>query len=147
MKILIGIVGFFILIQGTWIYQNKPLEQSITDGEEIYLDFCIQCHLDNGEGVSGVFPPLAKSDYLINNIEMSIRGLKYGLSGPIVVNGEQYNGIMQNQGLDDVEIADVMNYILNNWGNEFNKVITAEQVYKIEKWIRSTASLQQGPRK
>ena len=123
----------FMLIQGTWIYQNKPLEQSITDGEEIYLDFCIQCHLDNGEGVSGVFPPLAKSDYLINNIEMSIRGLKYGLSGPIVVNGEQYNGIMQNQGLDDVEIADVMNYILNNWGNEFNKVITAEQVYKIEK--------------
>ena len=105
MKILFGIVGFFILIQGTWIYQNKPLEQSITDGEEIYLDFCIQCHLDNGEGVSGVFPPLAKSDYLINNIEMSIRGLKYGLSGPIVVNGEQYNGIMQNQGLDDVEIC------------------------------------------
>ena len=133
MKILIGIVGLFILIQGTWIYQNKPLEQSITDGEEIYLDFCIQCHLDNGEGVSGVFPPLAKSDYLINNIEMSIRGLKYGLSGPIVVNGDQYNGIMQNQGLDDVEIEDVMNYILNNWGNEFNKVITAEQVDKIEK--------------
>ena len=133
MKILFGIVGFFILIQGTWIYQNKPLEQSITDGEEIYQDFCIQCHLDNGEGVSGVFPPLAKSDYLINNIEMSIRGLKYGLSGPIVVNGEQYDGIMQNQGLDDVEIADVMNYILNNWGNEFNKVITAEQVDNIEK--------------
>ena len=133
MKILFGIVGLFIIIQGTWIYQNKPLEQSITDGEEIYLDFCIQCHLDNGEGVSGVFPPLAKSDYLINNIEMSIRGLKYGLSGPIVVNGAQYNGIMQNQGLDDVEIADVMNYILNNWGNEFNRVITAEQVYKIEK--------------
>ena len=133
MKILFGIVWLFILIEGTWIYQKKPLEQSITDGEEIYKDFCIQCHLDNGEGVSGVFPPLAKSDYLINNIEMSIRGLKYGLSGPIVVNGEQYNGIMQNQGLDDVEIADVMNYILNNWGNEFNKVITAEQVYKIEK--------------
>ena len=86
MKILFGIVGLFMLIEGTWIYQKKPLEQSITDGEEIYLDFCIQCHLDNGEGVSGVFPPLAKSDYLINNIEMSIRGLKYGLSGPIVVN-------------------------------------------------------------
>ena len=133
MKILFGIVGSFILIQGTWIYQKKPLEQSITDGEEIYQDFCIQCHLDNGEGVSGVFPPLAKSDYLINNIEMSIRGLKYGLSGPIVVNGEQYDGIMQNQGLDDVEIADVMNYILNNWGNEFNQVITAEQVDNIEK--------------
>ena len=62
---------------------------------------------------------MAKSDYLVNNIEMSIRGLKYGMSGPIVVNGGEYDGIMQDQGLDDDEIADVMNYILNNWGNEY----------------------------
>ena len=132
MKIIIGIVGLFILFEGTWLYQRKPLEQSITDGEEIYQEFCIQCHLDTGEGVSGVFPPLAKSDYLINNIEMSIRGLKYGLSGPIVVNGEEYNGLMQDQGLYDIEIADVMNYILNSWGNEFKEVITAERVTNIE---------------
>ena len=130
---LIGIVGLFILFEGTWLYQKKPLEQSITDGEEIYQDFCIQCHLDTGEGVSGVFPPLAKSDYLVNNTKMSIRGLKFGMSGPIVVNGEGYNGIMQDQGLDDVEIADVMNYILNNWGNEFMGMITEEQVASVNK--------------
>ena len=132
MKILTGIFGLLMLFEGTWLYQKKPLEQSITDGEEIYQDFCVQCHLDTGEGVSGVFPPLAKSDYLINNIEMSIRGLKYGLSGPIVVNGEEYNGLMQDQGLYDIEIADVMNYILNSWGNEFKEVITAERVTNIE---------------
>ena len=130
---LIGIVGLFILFEGTWLYQKKPLEQSITDGEEIYQDFCIQCHLDTGEGVSGVFPPLAKSDYLVNNTKMSIRGLKFGMSGPIVVNGEGYNGVMQDQGLDDVEIADVMNYILNNWGNEFMGMITEEQVASVNK--------------
>ena len=128
MKIFIGIMSLFLLFEGTWLYQKKPLEQSITDGKEIYQDFCVQCHLDTGEGVSGVFPPLAKSDYLINNIEMSIRGLKYGLSGPIVVNGEEYDGVMQDQGLDDDEIADVMNYILNNWGNESKDMITEEQV-------------------
>lgn len=133
MKMLIGIVGLFILFEGTWLYQKKPLEQSITDGEEIYQDFCIQCHLDTGEGVSGVFPPLAKSDYLVNNTKMSIRGLKFGMSGPIVVNGEGYNGVMQDQGLDDVEIADVMNYILNNWGNEFMGMITEEQVASVNK--------------
>ena len=110
---------------------KKPLEQSIADGKEIYNDFCVQCHLDNGEGVSGVFPPLAKSDYLLNNIEMSIRGLKYGLSGPIVVNGEEYDGVMQNQGLDNLEIADVMNFILNNWGNESKEIITENQVANI----------------
>ena len=131
MKLFVGIIGLFIIYEGTWLYQKKPLEQSIADGKEIYNDFCVQCHLDNGEGVSGVFPPLAKSDYLLNNIEMSIRGLKYGLSGPIVVNGEEYNGIMQNQGLDNLEIADVMNFILNNWGNESKEIITENQVANI----------------
>ena len=131
MKIFIGMAGLFLFFEGIWLYQKKPLEQSITDGQEIYQDFCIQCHLDTGEGVSGVFPPLAKSDYLVNNTEMSIRGLKFGMSGPIVVNGEEYNGVMQDQGLDDVEIADVMNYILNKWSNEFKGMITEEQVTSI----------------
>ena len=131
MKLFLVIIGLFIIYEGTWLYQKKPLEQSIADGKEIYNDFCVQCHLDNGEGVSGVFPPLAKSDYLLNNIEMSIRGLKYGLSGPIVVNGEEYDGVMQNQGLDNLEIADVMNFILNNWGNESKEIITENQVANI----------------
>mgnify|MGYP001355133371 FL=1 len=131
MKLFVGIIGLFIIYEGTWLYQKKPLEQSIADGKEIYNDFCVQCHLENGEGVSGVFPPLAKSDYLLNNIEMSIRGLKYGLSGPIVVNGEEYDGVMQNQGLDNLEIADVMNFILNNWGNESKEIITENQVANI----------------
>ena len=131
MKLFVGIIGLFIIYEGAWLYQKKPLEQSIADGKEIYNDFCVQCHLDNGEGVSGVFPPLAKSDYLLNNIEMSIRGLKYGLIGPIVVNGEEYDGVMQNQGLDNLEIADVMNFILNNWGNEYKEIITENQVANI----------------
>ena len=131
MKLFVGIIGLFIIYEGAWLYQKKPLEQSIADGKEIYNDFCVQCHLDNGEGVSGVFPPLARSNYLLSNVEMSIRGLKYGLSGPIVVNGEEYNGIMQNQGLDNLEIADVMNFILNNWGNESKEMITKNQVSNI----------------
>ncbi len=131
MKLFIGIIGLFIIYEGTWLYQKKPLEQSIADGKEIYNDFCVQCHLDNGEGVSGIFHPLARSDYLINNVELSIRGIKYGLNGPILVNGEEYDGVMQDQGLDDLEIADVMNFILNNWGNESKEIITENQVANI----------------
>jgi mono/diheme cytochrome c family protein len=131
MKVLLGLMGLLILFEGTWLFQNKPLEQSIADGEEIYQDFCLQCHLDTGKGVSGVFPPLVESDYLMNNIDLSIRGVKYGLSGPIVVNGEEYDGIMQNQGLDNEEIADVMNYILNSWGNKSTDMITEERVANI----------------
>lgn len=131
MKVLLGLMGLLILFEGTWLFQNKPLEQSMADGEEIYQDFCLQCHLDTGKGVSGVFPPLVESDYLMNNIDLSIRGVKYGISGPIVVNGEEYDGVMQNQGLDNEEIADVMNYILNSWGNKSTDMITEERVTNI----------------
>lgn len=131
MKVLIGLMGLMVLIEGTWLFQNKPLDQSIADGKEIYQDFCLQCHLDTGKGVSGVFPPLAQSDYLLNDIDLSIKGIKYGMSGPITVNGEEYNGVMQNQGLDDVEIADVMNYVINSWGNKSKEVITPERVASI----------------
>ena len=131
MKVLIGLMGLMVLIEGTWLFQNKPLEQSIADGKEIYQDFCLQCHLDTGKGVSGVFPPLAQSDYLLNDLDLSIKGIKYGMSGPITVNGEEYNGVMQNQGLDDVEIADVINYVINSWGNKSKEVITPERVASI----------------
>ena len=114
------------------LYQQKPLEQSIADGEEIYSDFCLQCHMANGKGVPGSFPPLANSDYL-NNIDQSIHAIKFGLKGPITVNGESYNSNMISQGLDDEEIADVMNYILRAWGNTANTIVTEEKVNSIVK--------------
>lgn len=113
------------------LYQQKPLEQSIEDGKEIYVDFCLQCHMAKGEGVPGAFPPLANSDYL-NDIDKSIHAIKYGLKGPIKVNGKNYNGNMINQGLDEEEIADVMNYILNNWGNSNALMITEEKVASVK---------------
>ena len=133
MKYLLTVycIGFFSFL--SYMQQEKPLKQSILDGEEIYQDFCLQCHLDNGKGVENAFPPLAKSDYLQNNIEASIRGVKYGLRGEITVNGETYNGVMVNQGLDEEEIADVMNYILNSWGNKAEGQITVAQVLEVQK--------------
>ena len=113
-------------------YQQKPLEQSIEDGKEIYADFCLQCHMAKGEGVKNAFPPLAKSDYL-QDIDNSIHAIKFGLKGPIKVNGVSYNGNMINQGLDEEEIADVMNYILRSWGNSSELIITEEKVASIKK--------------
>ena len=133
MKYLLSVycIGVFSFL--SYMQQEKPLKQSILDGEEIYQDFCLQCHLDNGKGVENAFPPLAESDYLQNNIETSIRGVKYGLRGEITVNGKTYNGVMVNQGLDEEEIADVMNYILNSWGNKAEGQITVAQVLEVQK--------------
>ena len=126
--IIIGLLSFHL-------FQEKTKAESIEAGAEIYQDFCVQCHLTNGKGVSGVFPPLQASDYLLANTDRSIAGIKYGLKGKIVVNDEEYDGVMNNQGLDNEEIADVMNYILNQWGNKSDSFVTSEAVDQIQKSI------------
>ncbi|ULC60336.1 cytochrome c [Flaviramulus sp. BrNp1-15] len=113
--------------------QSNPLKESTERGRLVYEDFCITCHLPNGEGVENVYPPLAKSDYLKINREASIKGIKYGQEGEIVVNGKVYNGYMAPLGLYDDEVADVMNYISNSWGNKNDKIVTEEEVSNIKK--------------
>ena len=131
-QFIIGYV-FVVGIMANVLFQDKELEESIQRGSEIYADFCITCHLDNGQGVEAVFPPLAKSDYLMNNRKESIFGVKYGRSGDMVVNGVTYSNTMMALGLDDEEIADVMNYITNSWGNKNDKIVTVEEVAGITK--------------
>lgn len=135
MKYLLIIYCSSLLVFSSSLAQEKSKNESILSGSEIYIDFCIRCHLANGEGVKGTFPPLKKSDYLLKNIDKSIAALKYGLKGKIEVNNIIYDGIMINQGLDYEEIADVMNYILNQWGNESKEIITPSRVSKVSKSI------------
>ncbi|MCK0147522.1 cytochrome c [Arenibacter sp. F26102] len=128
MKLLLLTYISSILLLSIFLFQDKELEESINRGEEIYSDFCINCHMANGEGVEKTFPPLAKSDFLLNKREESIRGVKYGQQGYILVNGVAYNNVMPPMGLEDEEIADVMNYILNSWGNKSDNMVTTEEV-------------------
>jgi mono/diheme cytochrome c family protein len=123
----------FLSLLSIALRPQKSKAESIAAGQEIYQDFCVQCHLSNGEGVSGVFPPLKASDYLFEDINRSIKGIKYGLKGEITVNDENYDGVMVSQGLDNEEIADVMNYILNQWGNQSEEFITPQQVAEVSK--------------
>lgn len=113
--------------------QTDPLKESIVRGRGIYSDFCVSCHLPSGKGVERVYPPLAKSDFLQKERIASIKAIKFGQTGRMVVNGKVYNGTMMPLGLSDDEIADVMNYITNAWGNKNDKIITEDEVAKIKK--------------
>ncbi len=113
--------------------QTDPLKESITRGSEIYEDSCVTCHMPNGKGVTGSFPPLAKSDYLMSKREYSIKAIKFGQEGELMVNGDVYNNTMAPLGLANNEIADVMNYITNSWGNKNEKIVTEAEVAKIKK--------------
>ena len=131
MKLFFAFYFGIIAIGTTLFYQNNELEKSIERGKVVYGDFCVTCHLTKGEGVKNAFPPIAKSDYLRSNREESIRGIKYGQKGELVVNGDTYNGLMPPMGLEADEIADVMNYILNSWGNTSKEIVTSSEVAAI----------------
>ncbi|VTQ04559.1 copper-containing nitrite reductase [Sphingobacterium daejeonense] len=108
---------------------NKTPEQSINDGKAIFARTCLACHQSEGQGIKAVFPPLAKSDYLNNNKDKSIDAVLFGLKGEITVNGEKYNSVMPSQTLSDQEVADVLNYVYNNWGNN-KTVLTPADIKK-----------------
>jgi mono/diheme cytochrome c family protein len=112
---------------------SEDTKSNFSNGKLIYETMCVVCHMKNGQGVPKVFPPLAESDYLKNNQEKSIIGIKKGMTGKMVVNDITYNSVMSPMGLSDKEVADVMNYINNSWGNTYGEIITSEDVTKVIK--------------
>jgi glucose/arabinose dehydrogenase/mono/diheme cytochrome c family protein len=93
------------------------LEAGLERGRGLYIRNCFVCHQYNGQGIPGVFPPLAKSDLIATNLELCIKALCEGLSGELVVLGRKYNGSMPAIALNDAEVSDVFTYVLNSWGN------------------------------
>jgi nitrite reductase (NO-forming) len=122
--------SFFVTILlplGYFVASQDDLSESIKRGEAVYSANCQSCHMAGGEGVAGVFPPLAKSDFLMQDQKRSIGTVLHGLAGEITVNGEKYNMEMPAQGsLSDQQVADVLNYIQNNWGNKGQAVTPAQ---------------------
>jgi mono/diheme cytochrome c family protein len=98
---------------------NQKETQYYSNGRKLYKTICANCHMENGEGLGRLIPALAKSDYLVANRSDLARTLKYGLNGPIKVDGIEYNQPMPaNPGLTVLEIAEILTYIGNTWGNE-----------------------------
>jgi mono/diheme cytochrome c family protein len=112
--------------------EKKSLQTSISNGKEIYQEFCMTCHLANGKG-SETVPPLAGSDWLQTKRKESIHAVKFGQSGPIKVNGKNYNNTMPPMGLTDEEVADVMNYVMHSWGNKQKTQVTEVEVVGVKK--------------
>ena len=104
----------------------SSLEERLARGERVFQRVCAACHQPNGEGLRGVFPPLAASDWLMEDKERSIRAVVHGLTGRITVNGEVYESVMPALGLSDEEVANVLTYVRNSWGNEGEMVVPAE---------------------
>lgn len=100
-------------------------------GKRIYSQNCMACHQSEGQGIPNAFPPLAKADFLNADKTRAITTVRKGLTGPVIVNGATYNGVMPAWTLSDDDIANVLTYVYNNWGNSGLEV-TPEEVSAIK---------------
>lgn len=109
----------------------KSFEEQMKFGKQAYMQTCFACHQGEGQGIPNAFPPLAKSDYLNADVDRAIGVVLNGLTGKITVNGEKYNSVMTRQLLSSDEVANVMTYVYNSWGNS-GQVVTKAMVEKVK---------------
>lgn len=105
------LLGFFLV--------SKALSGISTNPSQIaYENKCASCHGLEGEGVKEMIPPLANSDWLVNNQEILACVIKNGVKGPMIVNGKEYDIEMLGQEkMQDIELTNIINYINTSWGN------------------------------
>lgn len=103
---------------------DLSFEEKMEKGKTVYAQSCLACHQATGAGIPNAFPPLAESDYLNEDVHRAIEVVKFGLSGEIEVNGNVYNSAMPKQNISDEDIAAVLTYVYNNWGNNKTEVTT-----------------------
>jgi len=117
----------FSLLPAALSFAQADVEAQKARGQALFQQHCHICHQASGQGAPGVFPPLAKSDFLMADKKRSIRILCEGLNGEITVNGGKYNGQMPPSTLNDAAAADVLTYVRNAWGNS-GEPVNAEEV-------------------
>lgn len=102
---------------------KAPLDK----GKSVFMQTCFACHQPNGQGLPNVFPPLAGSDFLMADKTRSIAIVLKGCNGAVMVNGKKFVSSMPSlASLSDDQIADVLTYVRNNWGNSGEPVSVAE---------------------
>jgi mono/diheme cytochrome c family protein len=101
--------------------------QKAKTGAEVY-GTCAACHMANGAGMAGVFPPLAGSEWVTGKPEVPIAIVLHGMQGEVTVKGAKYNSVMTPWAamFSDQEIANVVTYIRSQWGNKASAVTPAQ---------------------
>ncbi len=130
MKLFALSIVLFILLSS--FFQTKPPvinKASMERGKKVYENLCIACHQLDGGGVPNMNPTLIKTKWVLGDkkalIKIVLKGLK---GGEIEIDGDTFSNIMppQQETLTDLQIADVLTYVRNSFGNKASGVTVAE---------------------
>ncbi len=122
-------VAFIVMISFTlFSWKQQPgIKESIERGKKVYETYCLACHQADGSGVPRLNPPLAKTTYVTGDKKRLVEIILKGLDEEIEINGEYYNNVMApHDFLKDEEVADVLTYIRNSFGNKASQVTPAD---------------------
>jgi len=116
--------------------QTAASKPKTDPGKILYMQFCLSCHMENGEGVPGLYPPLTQTKYVLGDKDWLIKNVLLGQEGQIEVKGVIYNNIMTKLDfLGDKEISEVLTYVRSNFGNEADAV-TIEEVKAVRESLK-----------
>ena len=102
--------------------ESIEFKRYYSSGALVYQQHCQNCHGANGEGLSALIPPLSDSAYLRKNLGVLPCYVKNGLKGQIIIKGKTFEDSMPANDLSPVEIAQVLTYIGNSFGNKLNTI-------------------------
>jgi mono/diheme cytochrome c family protein len=105
----------------------KSKTEKIEQGRHLFMSICAACHQPTGRGLPNVFPPLAGSDFLNADKSRAIQTVLFGRQGEVVVNGTKFNNNMPSFPLNDQDVANVLTFVYNSFGNAGLEV-TPEEV-------------------
>ena len=128
-KIIGGIclLAFFAMIYSCQSDASIEYDRYYSGGAVVYHDHCRNCHGDKGEGLNGLIPPLTDTAFLKSNKAKLAYQLKNGLKDKITVGAKAFDGTMPASGLSPIEMAQVITYVTNSFGNK-QGVVTGDEV-------------------
>lgn len=138
-KKLITAIALFSFGIMLWAQTNN-LSVSVARGEAVYKKECLSCHQVDGGGVPHMNPPLAQSSNVLKDKQKIITVVLKGMSDRIPLDDEYYSNVMASHSyLTDQQIADVLTYVRNSFGNKATAV-TAAEVKAIRGPVKKTTS-------
>ena len=106
---------------------NNALKTSVARGQIVYTKICLTCHQVDGSGVPMMNPPLIKTKWTLGSKTVLIQQVLKGSVGTVEIDGDTFHNTMPPQPqLTDQQIADVLTYVRNSFGNKASTVTPAE---------------------
>ena len=103
------------------------MQASMNRGKQVYLEQCLACHQADAGGVQNMNPPLVKTKWILGDKTTLVQVVLKGMTGEVDIEGETYHNVMApHNDLTDQQIADVLTYVRNNFGNKASAVTAAE---------------------